>query len=210
MVKTGFKIGMALIAGFIAFQPAMAATTIVSLNIFHQDSQGICADTNATAFCSPIGVTQAGSLANPFLNNLSNKTVNLAEGSYYLFANPDAGTNYMTQGNTVTLFLQLSTNVLLVKNAIVPDLSVAGTTIFSDSFNNISITTTGITNADRMGFGGPAVAFAGDGRPDYALLLRYGVVAPAVPEPSTWAMMLGGVALTGYALRRRRMVEARA
>lgn len=33
---------------------------------------------------------------------------------------------------------------------------------------------------------------------------------PAIPEPATWALMLTGFALTGYALRRRRIVFASA
>lgn len=33
-------------------------------------------------------------------------------------------------------------------------------------------------------------------------------LAAAVPEPSTWAMMIGGIALAGAALRRRRVVFA--
>ncbi len=35
-----------------------------------------------------------------------------------------------------------------------------------------------------------------------------GFVALAVPEPSTWALMLAGFGLTGYALRRRRSTVA--
>jgi len=38
---------------------------------------------------------------------------------------------------------------------------------------------------------------------DYAITYTYSVI-PTVPEPTTWALMLAGFALTGYALRRRR------
>lgn len=44
------------------------------------------------------------------------------------------------------------------------------------------------------------------GNASYAGTLAF---TPAVPEPATWAMMLIGFAMTGFAMRRRRAVRAR-
>nr|WP_084192404.1 PEPxxWA-CTERM sorting domain-containing protein [Parasphingorhabdus marina] len=34
------------------------------------------------------------------------------------------------------------------------------------------------------------------------------IVSPAVPEPATWAMMIGGFGLVGGAMRRRKKLTA--
>ena len=49
-------------------------------------------------------------------------------------------------------------------------------------------------------------AFSGN---DFALDdIAFGITKPGVPEPATWALMLGGFGLAGVALRRRRLVAA--
>jgi hypothetical protein len=206
MGKLGSMIAAAMAAIFLMAQPASAATTIVSINLFSGDSEGNCADTTPLTPCSPLGVTQAGNVSNPFLNDQSTKAIQLGAGSYYLFGNPWAGTSYMTQGSQISMFVRLSTNVLVIMNSIVPDLSIAGTTIFQDNYYKLSIRTTGITDANRMSFGYPPSAFAPDGYDDFVLTLDYDVSPPvaAVPEPATWLMMIGGFALIGFALRGRR------
>ena len=42
----------------------------------------------------------------------------------------------------------------------------------------------------------------------YLFTVRNGLVAPGVPEPTTWAMMIGGMGLAGGALRRRKAATA--
>jgi len=42
----------------------------------------------------------------------------------------------------------------------------------------------------------------------YTLRFRTGLGAGAVPEPATWALMIGGFAMTGVAMRRRKTLLA--
>jgi hypothetical protein len=192
----------------LAAQPAAAATPLLSINLYHGDSNGNCADTRPGSGCSPIGVTAAGALDNPFLNDTANKSISLAPGSYYLFANPYAGANFMSQGAIISAMLTVDNGAggafLMLGNATVPDLSVAGVTLFNFANYDERITTTGITTADRMSFGYPPGAFKPDGNTDFVLRLDYLVPSSAVPEPATWAMMIAGFGLAGAALRRRR------
>lgn len=208
MPKIGAMIAAALAAGLLTAQPAAAAVTIVSINLFHGDSTGNCEDTIPGSGCSPLGVTQAGGVANPFLNNLATKAINLGTGSYFIFGNPYAPTNFMVEGSAITMFMVFQDDAsgaygtLKIGNAVVPDLSSAGTTLFSFKDYGVTVSTTGITDADRMSFGYPPEAFKADGASDFVLRLDYGV--SAVPEPATWAMMIAGLGLVGASLRRRR------
>jgi hypothetical protein len=43
-------------------------------------------------------------------------------------------------------------------------------------------------------------------QPGYSHITFFDTGAPAVPEPATWAMMLGGLGLAGVAMRRRKTV----
>ncbi|MEJ0020036.1 MAG: PEP-CTERM sorting domain-containing protein [Acetobacteraceae bacterium] len=211
----------AVAAAFVMVEPAAAAPiTIVTLNIFHANSSNNCEDTTSGTGCSPLGVTHAGSLLNPFLNNTSTKEIELGFGSYYLFGNPYAPTSFMTAGNTATLFASLHDPdsefyaTLKIANGTVPDLSVAGTVLFnikdvSEGYS-IVVSTTGITNADRMSFGYPPTAFAPDGNLDFVLQLTYGPIISAVPEPASWLVLLSSCGLLGGALRRGRAKRRRA
>lgn len=209
MRKLGSMIAATLAAGLVMAQPAAAAVTIASINIFHGDSNGNCADTIAGSGCSPLGLTQAGGAANPFLNNLATKEIGLGGGSYYIFGNPYGPTNFMTQGNAITMFLVLrdeagGSRTLKIDNSLTPDLSTAGVTLFEFKDVGIRVSTTGITNADRMSFGYPPSAFGADGNRDFVLRLDYGL--SAVPEPTTWAMMIAGFGLAGASIRRRKAI----
>jgi hypothetical protein len=211
--KLAMSMGTALCALTLGAQPADAAKTlqIISLDLFNTNPIGNCADTNNSQYCSPLGLTLAGSTTNPFLNNLNTKTIKLDTGSYYIFGNPWAGTNFMIQGSPIALLFELKTTdgsfytQVETNDVTVPDLSKAGTVLFNLKSYNIKISTTGITTADRMGFGLAPGAFAPDGRNDFVLRLDYGVTPPAapVPEPSTWLTMIAGMGLIGATMRRR-------
>lgn len=186
-------------------QPAAAA--IKSINLFRGDSTSNCEDTIPDSGCSPLGITLAGDITNPLLNNTATKAISLEPGSYYIFGNPYAGTSFMTPGGAISVFLRISDedgyDRLLIGNSTVPNLATAGTTVFDFPAYHIKITTTGITNADRMSFGYPPGAFAADGNPDFVLRLDYSVPETVIPEPATWAMMVSGFALLGSGLRRK-------
>ena len=200
----------ALAAALLTAQPASA--TIRSINLFRGDSTSNCEDTIPGSGCSPLGITLAGGVTNPLLNNTGTKAISLEPGSYYIFGNPYAGTSFMTQGSAISVFLRVSDpdghDRLLIGNSTVPNLATAGTTVFDFAAYGIKITTTGITTADRMSFGYPPNAFAADGNPDFVLRLDYLVPTAVVPEPATWALMVGGFGLMGGALRRRSGLRA--
>jgi hypothetical protein len=207
-------LSMATLATCVIAQPAMATVSIIGINVYRGSSTGNCLDTINTANCSPLGVTQSGSASNPFLNNLATKEINLGTGSYYLFGNPYAPTNYMIEGQPISIMLTIRDTDMLsgyaflkLATTIVPDLTTPGTVLFSFNDHGIKISTTGITNADRMGFGLNGAGFQGDGSKDFVLRLDYGVTSP-VPEPASWAMMIGGFGFVGGAMRRQ-MTRAR-
>jgi hypothetical protein len=180
------------------------AATIVSLSYVHPVPDIVCEDTipgqpPATA-CAPIGVTDIGATTNAFLNDINTKAINLGYGSYYTFGNPDPGTNFMTQGDSLMATIVLSDGTILSSTILVPDLSIAGTTMFEFASAGISIVTTGILNADRMSFGLPPAAFAPDGRDDYVLQLNY---ATPVPEPASAILLLSALSAMPFARRKK-------
>lgn len=202
-------LSMATLATSLIAQPAMATVSIISINVYRGSSTGNCLDTINTANCSPLGLTQSGSTSNPFLNNIATKEINLGTGSYYLFGNPYSPSSYMVEGEPISIMMTIRDTdmtsgfaVLKLATTTVPDLTKSGTVLFSFNDYDIKISTTGITNADRMGFGLNGTGFQGDGSKDFVLRLDYGVTAP-IPEPASWMMMIGGFGLTGGAMRRR-------
>jgi hypothetical protein len=178
-------------------QGAQAATTITSL-IYYHGAIPNCEDTINGSPCSPVGVTEAGAVDNPFLNDTATKAIDLGLGHYYTFGNPWPGTNFMVAGDSISVAVTLSNGQTLTETTVVPDLTVAGVTLFD--FGAVSIVTTGITGADRMSFGYPPGAFSGDGLSDYVLQLNF------VPEPAAWALMLVGFGGVGGTIRRRRRI----
>jgi hypothetical protein len=62
---------------------------------------------------------------------------------------------------------------------------------------------TGTTASPTFGAGTYSLLLGGD--TDFAATLRIVEVAASVPEPASWAMMLAGFGVVGYAMRRRRV-----
>jgi hypothetical protein len=199
------KLGMALAAtaALLCGAPAMAASQIDELSIFNYVTTNNCAATDDFS-CSPLGVTAAGTTA-PLLINANNRDIALGKGSYYIYGNPWAGTDFMVQGAPMIFGFEIKDNsgyFQTISNVLtVPDLSIAGLLLYQGY--GITLSTTGITTADLVGFGSTSAAFKPDGRSDFVLRLDFGVSPPAVPEPATWAMMIVGFGLLGGAMRRR-------
>jgi hypothetical protein len=184
--------------------------TITSLVYVHPTPGVDCEDTVAgeplATACSPVGVTDTGSLTNPFLNDINTKAIDIGFGSYYTFGNPYAPTDFMTQGDSIEVLIGLSNGTTLSDTILVPDLTVAGTTMFDFASYGITITTTGITTADRMSFGLPPGAFVPDGTPDYTLDLNFAASSPsisAIPEPGSALLLLTALSAAPRALRKR-------
>lgn len=62
---------------------------------------------------------------------------------------------------------------------------------------------TALSFSDLLGPGSYRAVLGGDIRPDGGSYV-WGLTATLVPEPGTWAMLLGGLALVGLIARRRR------
>ncbi|MBY9061427.1 PEPxxWA-CTERM sorting domain-containing protein [Sphingomonas yunnanensis] len=69
---------------------------------------------------------------------------------------------------------------------------------------------THLSRSCQLGFGGTPVPADDDlcGSVRYTLTYDYTPFGAAVPEPSTWAMMVLGFGLAGAAIRRRRAAGA--
>ena len=111
----------------------------------------------------------------------------LGQGVYYGFSYFDNASN-------------VGTSNLSLSAAAISDISAGGEFIVSGSVPNI---TTGATQPSECAFG-----FTGGPDNQPALILTGVSLTPprptGVPEPTTWALMLIGVASLGGALRRRR------
>jgi hypothetical protein len=201
MIKMGMAVATTI--ALLSAMPAEAAAQIDELVIFNYATANNCASTEDFD-CSPLGVTAAGTSA-PLLINVNSRDIALSKGSYYIYGNPWAGTNFMVQGAPMIFGFEIRDNgsyFQTISNVLtVPDLSIAGLLLYQGY--GITLSTTGITTADLVGFGSTSAAFNPDGRYDFVLRLDFGVSPPAVPEPATWAMMIAGFGLLGDVMRRR-------
>jgi MYXO-CTERM domain-containing protein len=171
---------------------AASGATITSLTYI----AGGCVTTTPD-ICAPIGVTLAGSVANPFLNETNTKAIDLSEGSYYTFNEPFFGT-----GSPLIVTIGLSDSTTLFQTVVVPDTSVAGNTgVHFTGAADILITTTGLA-ADRMSLGYAPGAFNPSGANDTVFQLAYSEGSSSVPEPATLLMPLVGLATLALVRRR--------
>lgn len=89
------------------------------------------------------------------------------------------------------------TSVLI--NGVAAQLFVAGGGVFESAFQNLIPITAGQLNTITVtGFSRGNGAYGG----------QASFEPSAIPEPASWALMLAGFAMTGYALRRRRVAFA--
>jgi len=198
-------LSMATMAAALIAQPATAAARITKLSIFNYNATNNCAATD-NALCSPLGVTAAGTTS-PLLNAPNRGDLNLTAGSYYLYGNPWPGTSFMDLGAPMYFAFETQDGISIPFQiadylGTVPDLSVAGTLLYKNY--GISLSTTGLTTADLVSFGGTDAALVPDGYRDFVLRLDFGASAP-IPEPASWAMMIAGFSLAGGAMRRRKL-----
>lgn len=83
------------------------------------------------------------------------------------------------------------------------DMDLTDALLGNSNVNYISVALRGLESADSFNVVGNRlnIDFRASDPGDYVRVLT---AAPAVPEPATWAMMIGGFGLVGGAMRRRR------
>lgn len=86
------------------------------------------------------------------------------------------------------------------------DMDLTDALLGNANVNYVSVNLRGLEDPDSFNIVGNRlnVNFRASSPGDYVRVLT---AAPAVPEPSTWAMMIGGFGLVGGAMRRRREVS---
>jgi hypothetical protein len=87
-------------------------------------------------------------------------------------------------------------------------LLVNGAALFTGPACSFCVATGGGSKFTISGQGINSLAFTFNPGIDTAKQFRVEGLSSAVPEPATWAMMIGGFGLAGVALRRRRMIAA--
>ncbi len=88
------------------------------------------------------------------------------------------------------------------------DMEMTDALLGNANVNYVSVNLRGLESQDSFNTVGNRINinFRASSPGDYVRVLT---AAPAVPEPSTWAMMIGGFGLVGGAMRRRRKVSTK-
>ncbi|GAA0487365.1 hypothetical protein GCM10009096_32800 [Parasphingorhabdus litoris] len=120
--------------------------------------------------------------------------------SHYVFF--DSGPSRRAIG-----YVDFDSDILAVLDA-KSDMDLTDASLGNPNVNYISVALRGLEGADSFNVMGDRlnVNFRASDPGDYIRVLT---AAPAVPEPATWAMMIGGFGLVGGALRRRRKMATK-
>jgi hypothetical protein len=169
----------------------MSATTIVGIS--YTDSGCV---TTLSDGCAGIGVTNAGSTSNPFLNNLNTKAIDIGYGSYLTFNEP-----FFSAGAGVTFTVDFSDSTFVTNTFTIPS-GVGTIGVLTGGGGTITFGTTSLT-ADRMSFGQAPETFSPSGVNDTIFTLNYvQTQTSGSPEPGTLGTV--GLAAAGLATQRWR------
>jgi len=185
---------LSLICATLIAASTTSATTITGISYSVGNS---CVTTLADA-CAGIGVTDAGSTSNPFLNDLNTKAINLEAGSYLTFNEP-----FFTTGSVVTFLVDFSDSTMASNSFTIPSADNTIGTLLGGG-GSVTFATTSLV-ADRMSFGPAPGTFTPNGNNDTIIEMDVNLASSA-PEPGTFGT-LGFVALgllaSGWRKRKR-------
>ncbi|SIO16668.1 PEP-CTERM protein-sorting domain-containing protein [Parasphingorhabdus marina DSM 22363] len=151
----------------------------------HQDSNNLFAfnENQGVALDADVGGLTAGTLVN----------------SHYVFFDP------LARGTTGVGYVDFDGEIIGVLSG-KADMDATDTLLGLGAVNYVSVSLRGLEAADSFNVVGNRlnIDFRASSPGDYIRVLT----AP-VPEPSTWAMMIGGFGLVGGAMRRRRKMTTK-
>ena len=190
-------------AVFVDFHPGVGVVgNYTVVQDFESSNPGDDLGTNAIVFDS----NASGVAARPAFGSTGNYLAVLGGGSgvgQILAVNPQGVSSFgfvigsVDTYNTLTLELTDGTTIEYVGGQIINDLSFpSGNQIVGETNGFVTFTSDGARFA-RFTLGSSQNAFELDN-----------IAIAAVPEPATWAMMIGGMGLVGGTLRRRKTTVA--
>lgn len=179
------------------FTPAGTITNIV----FNTPNLGYQNDTIPSNGTSPIGFTNIGSLANPFLNNLDSSFA-MSYGSYYAIT--PLGFGQHLGGGFVSFLLDGVTP--FTQTVTFPAASPGGVIFATFSLpggDSVQISTTGLS-ADRTRVVADGGGLVPDGFLDeFSLFVYRSGAVTGTPEPSSLGLAAAGLASLAVRLRRK-------